>query len=78
MRVSSGDLRSTRQTWFDAQLDLDPDRLIVIDETGASTKMARLRSRSRRGTRCRAAGLAFRRSLEDHYPDRRAGPQRQR
>ena len=28
--------------------------MIFIDETGASTKMARLRGRSRRGTRCRA------------------------
>jgi hypothetical protein len=37
------------------QLDLDPEKLIFIDETGASTKMARLRGRSRRGERCRAA-----------------------
>ena len=28
---------------------------MFIDETGASTKMARLRGRSKRGTRCRAA-----------------------
>jgi transposase len=28
---------------------------VFIDETGASTKMARLRGRSKRGTRCRAA-----------------------
>lgn len=31
-----------------------PDRLVFIDETGASTKMARLRGRARRGERCRA------------------------
>jgi transposase len=33
---------------------LDPERLIFIDETGASTKIARLRGRSKRGTRCRS------------------------
>lgn len=43
-----------RQAWFDAQPDLDPARLVFIDETGASTKMARLRGRARRGHRCRA------------------------
>ena len=48
------DVRQARQAWFDAQLDLDPDKRIFIDETGASTKMARLRGRSRRGQRCRA------------------------
>ena len=41
--------------WFNGQSDLDPTRLVFIDETGASTKMARLRGRSRRGQRCRAA-----------------------
>ena len=44
-----------RQAWFDAQPDLDPARLVFIDETGASTKMARLRGRVPRGQRCRAA-----------------------
>jgi transposase len=43
-----------RQAWFDAQPDLDPERLVFIDETGASTKMARLRGRARRGLRCRS------------------------
>jgi len=41
--------------WFKSQPDLDPVRLVFIDETGATTKMARLRGRSRRGERCRAA-----------------------
>ena len=41
--------------WFDGQLDLDPERLIFIDETAASTKMARLRGRAPCGERCRAA-----------------------
>ena len=44
-----------RRAWFKAQPDLDPERLVFIDETGASTKMARRFGRSRRGTRCRAA-----------------------
>jgi hypothetical protein len=44
-----------RQDWFDGQLDLDPASLVFIDETGLSTKMARLRGRSPRGKRCRSA-----------------------
>ena len=44
-----------RRAWFEQQPDLDPERLVFIDETGASTKMARLRGRARRGQRCRAA-----------------------
>lgn len=44
-----------RHLWFEGQLDLDPDRLVFIDETGATTKMARLRGRAPRGERCRAA-----------------------
>jgi transposase len=33
---------------------LEPERLVFIDETGASTKMARRYGRSPRGERCRA------------------------
>ncbi len=40
--------------WFDAQPDLQPERLVFIDETGASTKMARRYGRAPRGERCRA------------------------
>jgi len=43
-----------RRAWFEGQLDLDPTRLVFIDETGLSTKMARLRGRAPRGERCRA------------------------
>ena len=43
-----------RRAWFEAQPDLDPEKLVFIDETGASTKMARRYGRSPRGTRCRA------------------------
>lgn len=49
------DVRTAREAWFEGQLDLDPRRLVFIDETGASTKMARLRGRAPRGERCRAA-----------------------
>ena len=44
-----------RLAWRDTQPDLDGERLVFIDETGASTKMARLRGRSLRGTRCLGA-----------------------
>ncbi|MGO6848692.1 IS630 family transposase [Rhizobium ruizarguesonis] len=48
------DVLKRRRAWFDGQLDLDPEKLIFIDETGLSTKMARLRGRAIRGERCRA------------------------
>jgi len=44
-----------RQAWFDEQPDLDPARLVFIDEAGTSTKMARRYGRASRGERCRAA-----------------------
>ncbi len=47
------DLLKRRQDWFDGQLDLDPARLVFIDETGLSTKMSRLRGRAPCGHRCR-------------------------
>ena len=49
------DILKRRLAWFDGQLDLDPAKLVFIDETGLSTKMARLRGRSPCGERCRAA-----------------------
>jgi transposase len=48
-------VKARRLAWFKAQPELDPSRLVFIDETGASTKMARLRGRAPRGARCRAA-----------------------
>ena len=48
-------MKAAREAWYEGQLDLDPRRLVFIDETGASTKMARLRGRAPRGQRCRAA-----------------------
>ena len=44
-----------REAWFTLQPDLDPTRLVFLDETGATTKMSRLRGRAPRGDRCRAA-----------------------
>jgi len=48
-------VKVARTAWFDGQLDLDPEKLIFIDETGTTTKMARLYGRAPRGKRCRAA-----------------------
>lgn len=49
------DVAAARQAWRELAPQLDPDKLVFIDETGASTKMARLYGRSKRGQRCRAA-----------------------
>ncbi len=43
-----------RQEWFEGQVDLDPERLVFIDETWASTNMARLHGRTLKGERLRA------------------------
>jgi transposase len=43
-----------RTAWFDGQIDLDPERLVFIDETWASTAMARPYGRAPRGQRLRA------------------------
>lgn len=42
-----------RRAWFDSQLDLNPDRLVFIDETWTATNMARSHGRSPRGERLR-------------------------
>lgn len=48
------DVAARRCAWFKAQPDLDPERLVFIDEAGASTRKARLRVRAKRGMRCRS------------------------
>ena len=48
-------MAAERQAWRAAQPELDASRLVFVDETGASTKMARLYGRARRGERCIAA-----------------------
>src|ERR1700710_1869650 len=45
------DVATARTAWVDNQPRLDPDQLVFIDETGTSTKMARLRGRAPRGER---------------------------
>lgn len=47
------DILKRREDWFDGQLDLDPERLVFIDETWASTNMARRYGRAPRGERLR-------------------------
>src|SRR5215204_4638292 len=47
------DILKRRQAWFDGQLDLSPEHLVFIDETWASTNMARAHGRCRRGERLR-------------------------
>ncbi|MEM9431212.1 MAG: hypothetical protein AAGA32_17180 [Pseudomonadota bacterium] len=48
------DVAALYEAWFEAQQDLDPQRLIFIDETGLNTKIARLRRRTPWGERLRA------------------------
>jgi transposase len=48
------DVVKRRQEWFDGQIDLDPERLVFIDETWASTNMTRLHGRAPKGERLRA------------------------
>lgn len=42
-----------RWAWFEGQIDLDPDRLVFVDESWASTNMARRYGRCPRGERLR-------------------------
>lgn len=48
-------MKAARLAWFERQLDLDPDRLVFLDETATNTKMARRYGRAPRGERCRVA-----------------------
>ncbi|CAO4146851.1 hypothetical protein DHODJN_11220 [Methylorubrum extorquens] len=47
------DVRAERVDWFEAQDELDPDSLVFIDETAATTAMERRYGRASRGERCR-------------------------
>jgi transposase len=47
-----------RETWFASQPDLDPERLVFLDETAANTSMVRRYGRAPRGARCRIAAPA--------------------
>jgi transposase len=48
------DILKRRRAWFEGQLDLDPERLVFVDETWASTTMARRHGRCARGERLRS------------------------
>jgi transposase len=47
------DVAVAREEWFEGQLDLDPSKLVFIDETAVSTNMARRFGWAQRGERCR-------------------------
>jgi transposase len=47
-------VKAAREAWIEAQPDLDPARLVFIDETWTSTNMARSRGRCLRGERLRS------------------------
>ena len=49
------DILKRRWDWFEGQPELHPDRLVFIDETRATTDMARTHGRAPRGERLRAA-----------------------
>ena len=46
-------MKAAREAWFAAQPDLDPDKLVFLDETAAATNMARRYGRAPCGERCR-------------------------
>jgi len=48
------DVAEARRQWAAAQLEIDPDRVVFIDETWAKTNMTRTYGRSERGGRLRA------------------------
>lgn len=62
------DILKRRRAWFDNQPDLDPAKLVFIDETGLSTKMARLRGRAPCGERCRAGVCRTARQAKSDMP----------
>ena len=47
------DVLRQRQAWFDGQFDLEPERLVFIDETWTATNMTRSHGRCAKGERLR-------------------------
>ncbi len=45
------DVAKAREEWKEAQLALDPDKLVFVDETGTNTQMTRTRGRCQKGKR---------------------------
>ena len=58
MEQDRPDVLKRRREWFEDQIDLEPERLIFIDETWASTNMARRYGRAGKGERLRP-GIPF-------------------
>ena len=48
-------MKAKREAWREGQPQLGPEHLVFIDESGLSTKMARLRGWAPRGLRCLAS-----------------------
>lgn len=48
-------MKAKREAWFEGQLDLDPAKLVFIDETWTTTNMARKYGRAPKGDRLRAS-----------------------
>lgn len=46
------DIKQKRDSWLQFQKNVDINRLIFLDETGAKTNMTRLYGRSKKGKRC--------------------------
>jgi hypothetical protein len=71
-------VKAAREAWFERQLDLDPERLIFIDETSASTNMGRLYGRAgskRRALSCRdSCATHDRPSIRARWPKVRLFP----
>lgn len=53
VELERSDILRQRQRWFDGQLDLNSDRLVLIDETRTATNMTRRPGRCPKGERHR-------------------------
>ena len=47
-------MKAAREAWFETQPDLDPARLVFIDETWTTTSMTRTLGRCAKGQRLRS------------------------
>ncbi len=57
LRSRIGEVKAACEAWFEGQPDLDPTRLVFLDETWTSINMTRTRGRSSRGARLRSPVL---------------------
>ena len=46
------DIAQQREQWLEFQMNVEPYRLVFLDESGVKTNMARLYGRSSGGVRC--------------------------